>query len=412
MIEAHFGESPPFSLGVEEELMILDAETLEPAAGVGVIVGEAEGLDLPGTLKTELHASVVELNTHVCADVAEAIAALRELRAAAIRIAGENGLAIAAAGAHPSAVLESLPVVQEERYLQMIETVGRAARRQGVSGLHVHIGVESADRCYERLESVLPWLPVVLALSVNSPFVDGATTGMLSNRVGILAELPRAGAPPEFADYAEWETWIEHLVELGVIEDHTRVWWDIRPHPRFGTLEIRIADQPTALERTALIDGAAANARRGGGAAARRPRPLPPESLRSVASRPRRRAHPSGRRPARLREGARARAARHRAARAGGPCAARGIGRRRGPRGSDGSLTHMATLTETIQVSGIRCERCVNRLAGALTGHEGLESANANLMGQVTLAWDDEQTSREALLEAMAQAGFREIAVV
>ena len=253
MIEAHFGESSPYSLGVEEELMILDAETLEPTAGVGVIVREAAELDLPGTLKTELHASIVELTTNVCADVAEATAALRELRAAAARIAADNGLAIAAAGAHPTAVLESLPVVQEERYLQMIETVGRAARRQGVSGLHVHVGVESAEHCYERLESVLPWLPVVLALSVNSPFVDGATTGMLSNRVGILAELPRAGAPPEFASYREWEQWIEHLVELGVIEDHTRVWWDIRPNPRLGTLEIRIADQPTALERTALI---------------------------------------------------------------------------------------------------------------------------------------------------------------
>ena len=255
MIERHFGESAPLSLGVEEELMILDAETLAPTAGVGVLVREAATLDLPGSLKTELHASVVELNTNVCANVAEATAALRVLRAAAARIAGENGLAIAAAGAHPTAVLESLPVVQEERYLRMIEQVGRAARRQGVSGLHVHVGVESADRCYERLEAVLPWLPVVLALSANSPFVDGATTGMLSNRAGILAELPRAGAPPAFGSYEAWEAWLERLVELGVIEDHTRVWWDIRPNPRLGTLEIRIADQPTSLERTALLVG-------------------------------------------------------------------------------------------------------------------------------------------------------------
>jgi glutamate---cysteine ligase / carboxylate-amine ligase len=255
VIEAHFGESSPYSLGVEEELMILDAETLAPAAGVSVIVREAEKLDLPGTLKTELHASIVELNTNVCADVAEAAAALRELRAAAARIAGENGLAIAAAGAHPTAVLESLPVVQEERYLDMIETIGRAARRQGVSGLHVHVGVESADRCYERLESVLPWLPVVLALSVNSPFVEGEQTGMLSNRASILAELPRGGAPPGFAGYRDWEAWVERLVRLGVMPDYTRVWWDARPHPRLGTLEIRVADQPTSVERTGLIVG-------------------------------------------------------------------------------------------------------------------------------------------------------------
>jgi len=235
--------------------MILDAETLEPAAAVDVLVRGAEALELPGTLKTELHASIVELNTAVCADVDEAVAALHELRRAADGIARANGLVIAAAGAHPTAPLESLPVVQEDRYLAMIEGVGRAARRQGVNGLHVHVGVASAERCHERLEAVLSWLPVVLALSVNSPFVDGVATGMLSNRAGILAELPRAGAPPAFAGYEAWEAWVERLVLLGVLEDHTRIWWDIRPNPRFGTLEIRVADQPTALDRTALLVG-------------------------------------------------------------------------------------------------------------------------------------------------------------
>jgi len=235
--------------------MILDAETLEPAAAVDVLVRGAEALELPGTLKTELHASIVELNTAVCADVDEAVAALHELRRAADGIARANGLVIAAAGAHPTAPLESLPVVQEDRYLAVIEGVGRAARRQGVNGLHVHVGVASAERCHERLEAVLSWLPVVLALSVNSPFVDGVATGMLSNRAGILAELPRAGAPPAFAGYEAWEAWVERLVLLGVLEDHTRIWWDIRPNPRFGTLEIRVADQPTALDRTALLVG-------------------------------------------------------------------------------------------------------------------------------------------------------------
>ncbi|HVM58199.1 MAG TPA: YbdK family carboxylate-amine ligase [Gaiellaceae bacterium] len=253
MIDAHFGESPPLSVGVEEELMILDAETLLPAGAVDVLVRGAAELELPGALKTELHASVVELNTGICAGAGEAVAALRELRRAAARIAAEHGLAVAAAGAHPTAPLESLPVVEEQRYHAMLERVGRAARRQGVNGLHVHVGVESGDRCHERLEAVLPWLPVVLALSANSPFVDGADTGMLSTRAGILAELPRAGAPPAFGSYAAWEAWVERLVALGVIEDYTRIWWDLRPHPRLGTLEIRVADQPTALERTALL---------------------------------------------------------------------------------------------------------------------------------------------------------------
>jgi len=229
--------------------MILDAETYEPAAASHLLVG-----DVPeGTLKTELHASVVELATPVCANVDEAIGSLRALRRAAAERAAEHGLAVAAAGAHPTAALESLPVVQEERYLSMLRDIGYAARRQGVNGLHVHVGVGSMEECWERLESVLGWLPAVLALSCNSPFVDGVETGMLSNRAAVLAELPRGGAPPAFASYAEWEAWVERLVSLGVMADYTRLWWDARPHPRLGSLEIRIADQPTALERTALL---------------------------------------------------------------------------------------------------------------------------------------------------------------
>jgi glutamate---cysteine ligase / carboxylate-amine ligase len=250
-LDSNFGRSS--TVGVEEELMILDAETLLPAGAVDVLVQGSERLDLPGRLKTELHASVVELNTDVCRDVGEAVAALRELRAAVIAIAETNGLAIAGAGAHPIAPSGSLPVVQEERYLAMIEEVGYAARRQAVNGLHVHVGVESADACHERLESVLPWLPVALAVSANSPYVDGEDSGMQSTRASVLAELPRAAAPPAFESYAAWEAWVERMTALGVIEDHTRVWWDVRPNPRFGTLELRIADQPTALERTELL---------------------------------------------------------------------------------------------------------------------------------------------------------------
>ena len=253
MIEAHWGESTPFSLGVEEEVMILDAETLAPAAAVDVLVRGAEELDLPGKLKTELHASVVELNTGVCEDVDEAIDALRAMRRAADGIARANGLRIAAAAMHPTAAAESLPVVQEQRYLDMVRGVGYMARLQGVSGLHVHVGVAGAEECYERLEAIMPWLPVVLALSANSPFVEGIDTGMRSNRAPILAGLPRAGGPPAFGSYAAWESWIERLVRLGVMEDYTRIWWDVRPHPRFGTLEIRMPDQPTSLERTALL---------------------------------------------------------------------------------------------------------------------------------------------------------------
>ena len=229
--------------------MILDAQTYEPAAASHLLVGELDA----GTLKTELHASVVELTTPVCRDVDEALASLRELRRAAASRAAEHGLVIAAGGAHPTAPLESLPVVQEERYLAMLRDIGYAARRQGVNGLHVHLGMSSDEATWERLESVLGWLPAVLALSCNSPFLDGVETGMLSNRAAILAELPRGGAPPAFDSYADWQAWVDRLVSLGVLADYTRLWWDARPHPRLATLEIRVCDQPTSLARTELL---------------------------------------------------------------------------------------------------------------------------------------------------------------
>jgi carboxylate-amine ligase len=237
------------TIGVEEELMILDAETFEPAAASHLLLGA-----LPeGVLKTELHASVVELATPVCASVAAALDSLRALRREAAARAAQHGLVVAAGGSHPTARLASLPVVQEERYLAMIREIGYAARRQGVNGLHVHVGMPSMEDCWERLDSVLGWLPAVLAVSCNSPFLDGVDTGMLSNRAGVLAELPRGGAPPAFASFADWEAWVSRLVSLGVLADYTRLWWDARPHPRLGTLEIRIADQPTSLERVALV---------------------------------------------------------------------------------------------------------------------------------------------------------------
>jgi carboxylate-amine ligase len=137
----------------------------------------------------------------------------------------------------------------------MIRIVGYPARRQGVSGLHVHVGMPTAERCYETLEAVLPWLPTVLALSANSPFLEGEATGMWANRPAVLAELPRSGAPPAFGSYDAWEAWVERLSGVGLLPDYTRLWWDVRPHPRLGTLEIRMPDQPTSLERTALLVG-------------------------------------------------------------------------------------------------------------------------------------------------------------
>jgi carboxylate-amine ligase len=262
--EARFGAGAPFSLGVEEELMLLDASSLDQVPAV------ARVLERAGTagLKTELFASIVESNTEPLEHVVDVDPALRSLRRAAAEAAREEGLALAAAGTHPFADPEQQEIVGEKRYTSFAGYGGVTVRRQGVQGLHVHVGMPSADACWSCLELVLPWLPVVLALSANSPWLRGERTGMASNRAPVLAELPRAGAPPAFASYAEWAAWLTRLVRLGIAEDHTRLWWDVRPHPTFGTLEVRMFDQPTevglAAAFAALVQALCATALDGG----------------------------------------------------------------------------------------------------------------------------------------------------
>jgi len=253
VIEQHFGESSPWSLGVEEELMILDAVTFEQVAAVDKILRGVEGLALPGGVKTELFASVFETNTNVCATVREVDEALPALRRAAAAAAEQEGLVIGAAATHPFALPEGQAIVKEERYVTFVGYGGITVRRQGVQGLHVHVGMPTPEECWSCLDAIVPWLPVVLALSANSPWYAGVLTGMASNRAPVLAELPRAGVPPAFASYAEWEKWVERLARLGVAEDYTRIWWDVRPHPKFGTLEVRVPDQPTDVHLSAAF---------------------------------------------------------------------------------------------------------------------------------------------------------------
>jgi carboxylate-amine ligase len=251
LIEQHFGRA--LSVGVEEEVMILDAETLELAPRAETLVEAASEQKLPGVLKQELHASIVELTTGVCDTPAGAVESLVELRRAAVEIAEREGLRLAAAGSHPTAMPADLDVTPLDRYRDFVEYAGPSARRQGVSGLHVHVGMPDADTCFRVMETILPWLPLVLALSANSPYFEGRETGMLSIRAEVLAFLPRRGAPPPVRSYAEWERFVERMTVTGLAADYTSFWWDVRPHPRFGTLEIRAPDQPTAIERTAAF---------------------------------------------------------------------------------------------------------------------------------------------------------------
>jgi carboxylate-amine ligase len=238
-----FGESSPFSLGAEEEIFIVDRRTLRP------VPVPADALD-GERLKAELHAAVIELATGICADAAEVLDVLRDLRLDALGRLSEHGLVPAATATWPTAVPEEQQVTPEGGYLRFLEFAGSSARRQFCCGLHVHVGVESPEACLTALEHVLPWLPVLLAVSANSPWLAGRETGLASTRAEILALLPRSGAPPVFESYADWERFAERLLDLELADTYRRIWWDVRPHPGFGTLEVRMPDQPTTVEAT------------------------------------------------------------------------------------------------------------------------------------------------------------------
>lgn len=227
--------------------MIVDAETLELVPRADEVIGDST------SLKQELHASITETATGVCKNADDAARELRDLRALAVSRAEPLGLRILAAGSHPTSDPLRQKIADADRYRELVEMLGITARRQGVNGLHVHVGMPDADSCHRALEAILLWLPVILAMSANSPYIAGEETGHASNRAEILAQLPRSGAPPPCASYADWESLVDHFVRLGIVKDYTQFWWDARPHPRFGTLEIRMPDQPTSVERSAAF---------------------------------------------------------------------------------------------------------------------------------------------------------------
>ena len=221
--------------------MLVDAETLELASGASRILRPSDE-----RLKTELFECVLETTTPICESAEEALDSLGSLRAEVAARAAEFGLSVLASGTHPFSRGDEQTIVPEDRYREMKAEVGPAIYRQIVCGLHVHVGMPDAETCMRAFEGVLAWLPEVLSLSANSPFLEGEENGVRSGRVGRLAELPRAEAPPVFRSWAEWETFMAG-------RDYTRMWWDARPHPRLGTLEVRIADQQTDVRRSAAL---------------------------------------------------------------------------------------------------------------------------------------------------------------
>jgi glutamate---cysteine ligase / carboxylate-amine ligase len=238
-----FGQSAPGSIGVEEELFLVDAETLQPVPLAAVVVPE------PGPrIKHELFAGVVEITTPVCSSADEVLDELGRLRAEVAARAAKHGAAILASGTHPTARGAEQPVTDEPLYRKIAEQLGPALSRQFVCGLHVHVAVPDEETCLRALEGVLPSLPDLLALSANSPFVEGVDSGFRSARADALLALPTGGAPPVFQTWADWEARTAGL-------DYRRLHWDIRPHPDYGTLEVRIADQQTEVRGSAALAG-------------------------------------------------------------------------------------------------------------------------------------------------------------
>ncbi|MGI8421309.1 MAG: glutamate--cysteine ligase [Gaiellaceae bacterium] len=243
-MEVNFGRSRPFSLGVEEEFQILNDESYELASRFDE-VAEAAGSD--ERIQPELMQSTVEIATGVADSVAEAIEDAGILRARLRDAAAEGGSLIASAGTHPFSRYEHQDVSEGKRYAEIVERMQWIAERELIFGLHVHVGMRSADEAIAVANALRTLLPELLALSANSPFWHGRGTGLASTRSKVFDSFPRSGLPPAFASWDEFELLIERGVKTGSFSDYTFIWWDLRPHPKLGTIEIRICDGQTRL---------------------------------------------------------------------------------------------------------------------------------------------------------------------
>ena len=252
-MESNFGTSTPYSLGIEEEFQLVDLETLELTPRVEAVLAAFEGQAVSDRVMPELLQSVVEVATRIAVDVEEAIDDLADLRFRLGRAAAEHGAAIASAGTHPFSRSDEQLVTDRPRYRGLSEGLGWLASRQPVFGLHVHVGVGSAAKAAACADGVRDRLPELLALSANSPLRHGEPTGLASTRAQIVLDLPRSGLPPALGSFGAFEAEIERGAAAGVFPDYTHVWWDVRPHPRLGTVEVRVFDAQTRLSSVAAI---------------------------------------------------------------------------------------------------------------------------------------------------------------
>jgi carboxylate-amine ligase len=238
--------STGYTLGIEEELMIVDGETLELSNAIEQLLADSDD----GEIKPELMESVLEISTHPCANTREAGDHLRALRRNVCSTAKDKGLAIGSAGTHPFAMWEDQRIVRRPRYHDLVDALRFVARQELIFGMHVHVGIDDPEKAIHVANGMRVHVPVLLALSANSPFWRADSTGLMSTRMPIFRAFPRVGIPPAYKDWADYEQRIGFMIESGVMEDPSYLWYDVRPHPKFGTVEIRACDSQTRVEHT------------------------------------------------------------------------------------------------------------------------------------------------------------------
>ncbi|MBU2358007.1 MAG: carboxylate-amine ligase [Alphaproteobacteria bacterium] len=252
--------APAFTIGIEEEYLLVDPVTCALRTAPPVLLTDLKDA-LGDQVSTEFLGCQVEVGTGVCATVADARTDLTHLRRTVARIARTHGLAPIAASCHPWGDWSEQDRTEKPRYDKLDTDLGAVARRMLIGGMHVHVGIADADTRIAVMNRLTPWLPVLLALSASSPFWQGEDTGLASWRVSVFDSMPRTGLPPHMADWAAYAAMTDTLVDLGLIEDASKIWWDLRPSAAFPTLEARICDVSpridAALMLAALVQGLA-----------------------------------------------------------------------------------------------------------------------------------------------------------
>ncbi|MCC6558434.1 MAG: carboxylate-amine ligase [Polyangiaceae bacterium] len=243
-----------FTLGIEEEFQIVHAETRELRSYVSQIIEDGRGSSLlRERVRPEMHQSVVETGTGICRDIKQAREEITELRGSLNALAVKGGMRIVAAGTHPFSDWKKQDITDGERYKGIVEDLQDVARANLIFGLHVHVGIKDREVAMALANQVRYFLPHILALSTSSPFWLGRPSGLKSTRSEIFKRFPRTGIPGHFDSYGEFQRFVELLVKTGCIDNAKKIWWDVRPHPFFDTVEVRICDMTTRVDDTVAI---------------------------------------------------------------------------------------------------------------------------------------------------------------